>query len=257
MATVLYRKSLLEDSELEIIQRLFPSTDCMVGIHDDLVIGRCSCVPFYDEVEKGLAVQGSRLINTYSEHRYIANFDYYWDIQDLTFKTWFRLADVPRVEAPFVVKGTTTSKKHEWNKKMFAPTFADAVAIATDLKNDYYIGQQDIIVRKYEPLMRLGTGTHDMPFTNEWRFFFYRDIPLSYGFYWTECETKGVLDEGGIEIAKRAANILSKHTNYFTVDIGQKADGSWVVIEVNDGQMAGLSHNNPLVLYENLKKALS
>jgi len=256
MPTILYRKSLTEDSELEIMSRHFPVTDSMVGIKNDLVIGRYSAVPFYSEVCKGLELQGSYLINSLRQHTYIANFDYYYDIEKYTPKTWFRLQDVPEHEAPFFVKGKTTSKKHSWNTMAYAETRADAIRVATDLKNDYYIGAQDIIVRKYEPLIKLGEGINGLPWTNEWRFFFYKRELLTYGFYWSECEIKGTMTDAGIAFAHMIADIISEHTNFYTIDIGQKVDGSFIIIEINDAQMAGFSECSIEELYSNLAKTL-
>lgn len=37
------------------------------------------------------------------------------------------------------------------------------------------------------------------------------------------------------------------------IDVAQTESGDWIVIELNDGQMSGLSENNPEILYKNLK----
>lgn len=255
MTTVLYRKSLMENEELEIVKKYFKVSDSMVGIKDDLVIGRYSCVPFYTEVEKGLSLQNSKLINSFSEHNYIASFDYYWDIEQFTPKTWFKLSDVPE-GGPYVVKGVTNSKKQQWNTMMFAATKQDAIRIAMDLKNDYWFAGQDIIIRKYEPLIKLGDSVNGLAFTNEWRFFFYKTDMLSHGFYWSESETIGQIDQEGLLFAKSIAGIIAEKTNFFALDIGQKVDGSWIVIECNDGQMSGFSMNNPDDVYLYLSRAL-
>ena len=257
MNTVLYRKSLIEPEELEIIKKYFPVTDCIVGIKEKLVIGRFACVPFYDEFEKNLLVQNSKPINSWREHRYIANFEYYYDIEEFTPKTWFRLQDVDKNEAPFVLKGTTTSKKSSWNTLMFAPSMSDATRIYCELKNDYMLGAQDIIIRKYESLKKLGEGINGMPFVNEWRFFFYKEELLSHGFYWSIADVVGEMNSAGLLFAKKIARIIAQKTNYFVLDIAQKEDGNWTLVEVNDGQSSGISENNPDILYCNLKKVLN
>jgi hypothetical protein len=40
------------------------------------------------------------------------------------------------------------------------------------------------------------------------------------------------------------------------LDIGELETNEWILIEMNDGQMSGLSNNNPEILYKNLKKEL-
>jgi hypothetical protein len=140
---------------------------------------------------------------------------------------------------------------------MFAKDRQEAIRIAIDLKNDYYIGEQDIIVRKYEPLVNLGMGINGMPFSNEWRCFFYKKAFLSAGFYFTEAEHKGKIDFNGLKFVNKVANIVGEKTSFYTIDIGQKLDGSWTVIEMNDAQMAGYSYNDPETIFSILSKCLN
>lgn len=257
MAVILYRKSLVDNEEMQAMQKYFKCYDCMVGIENETVIGRYSCLPFYDEVEKGLQVQNSKLVNSYHQHLYIANFYYYWDIAEFTPKTWFYLDQVPKNEGPYIVKGTTNSKKSYWDTLMYAETREDAIHIACELNKDSLISQQGIIVRKYEPLVNYGIGINGRPWTNEWRCFFYGNQLLSYGFYWSESDVSGKMTDEGLTFVQKIANIISENTNYYTIDIGQKVNGDFTVIEINDGQMAGLSLNDAEILYNNLKVAIA
>jgi len=234
------------------MQKYFDCTDCMVGIENELVIGRYSCVPFYNEVEQGLKKQHSRLINSYQQHLYIAKFYYYWDIEEYTPKTWFYLDQVPKDAGPFVVKGVTNSKKAYWDTLMYAETREQAINIAIELNKDSLIGPQGVIVRKYEPLVSYGIGINGRPWTNEWRCFFLGNQLLTGQFYWSEAEVRGEMNYEGRKFVQSVANIVCEKTNYFTIDIGQKINGEWTVIEINDGQMAGLSCNDANTLYSAL-----
>jgi len=256
MTTVYYRNSLIEKEELDVIKKLFPVTDCIVGIKNDLVIARFSCVPFFKEVEQALQTQNSRMLNSFREHNYIASFDYYYDVEEFTPKTWFNLKDVPKEEAPFIVKGKTTSKKSSWNTMMFAETKEDATRIYCDLQNDYYIGEQGIIIRKYEKFKKLGDSINGLSFINEHRFFFYKTHLLSHGFYWSISDVIGKINQKGIDFAKKIARIISEKTNYFTLDIAETDEGEYRLIEINSGEMSGCSLNNPHELYSNLKTCL-
>ena len=120
---------------------------------------------YFKELEADLKAQGSRLINTYREHSYIANFDYYYDIEDLTPKTWFRLEDVQEV-GPYVVKGRTNSRKFQWDTQMYAEDLEGMEKIASFLWQDSLIGSQDIIIRKFVKLNVLETGINGLPFSN-------------------------------------------------------------------------------------------
>jgi hypothetical protein len=80
-----------------------------------LVIPRYSCLPYYKELEEDVKILGSKLINTYTEFNYIANFkNYYDDIKEYTFETWYNQHELPDNTA-FVTKGTTNGKKSHWD----------------------------------------------------------------------------------------------------------------------------------------------
>jgi hypothetical protein len=44
--------------------------------------------------------------------------------------------------------------------------------------------------------------------------------------------------------------------NFYTIDLALTEKNRWILIELNDGQMAGLSENDPNELYCNLAKAM-
>lgn len=242
--------------EIPFAEKHFKVFQSRIDLKNKLVIPRYCALPFYKELEHDLALQGSKMINTFHEHTYIASFDYYWDLEEVTPKTWFDIRQVPENGGPFVLKGKTNSCKFNWNRKMFAPDFEAAVAIFCELTCDPLIGDQGVVIRKYEKLKTYEIGINNLPFTNEWRFFFYKRELLSYGYYWSIAESKGEIDERGIDFAKEVAEVVAERVPYFVLDIAQKEDGNWILIEINDGQMSGLSENNPEVMYGNLRKLL-
>jgi hypothetical protein len=223
-----------------------------VELRDHLVIGRYSVLPYYKELEQDLLLQGSKLVNSHREHEYIANFHWYKDIEGLTPRTWFDLVTLPKDDGPFVVKGLTNSRKFEWDTMMYAKTYADVLRITTALGQDGLIGSQGFVVREHVPLRVLETGLHGLPFANEWRFFFWGEVEIARGFYWTATEKRAPITETGIRVAGLAAKEIAKHAKFFVVDVAETADGRWIVIEVNDGQMSGLSDVHPVDLYNNL-----
>jgi hypothetical protein len=222
----------------------------------DLVIPRYSVLPFYRELESDLKRLGTKLINTYSEHQYVANFDYYHDIEQYTPKTWFRPVDVPKDSGPWILKGRTNSRKFQWNEKMYAETWEDLMEVHRELSNDALIGDQGVIIRKFEKLKVVSESIAGPPFTNEWRFFYYKGQLLSFGYYWSSSEVEGVIDSQGLGLAQKVADIVKESVPFVVIDVAQKLDGSWIVIELNDGQMSGLSNNDPKALYSNLKEIL-
>lgn len=55
---------------------------------------------------------------------------------------------------------------------------------------------------------------------------------------------------------KKVIDIIKPNINFFVMDIAQKQNGEWIVIELNDGSWSGLSCNDPNKLYENLRDVL-
>lgn len=230
------------------------------------VIGRYSVLPFYKELENDLKTNGSVLVHDFHNHRFIANFDYYESIRANTFKTYFDLREIPDdpngFTPAYVVKGRTNSRKAQWNRKMYCLGKRQAIELAAELMEDPLIGQQGIIVREYEELEFLEEGINGQLFVNEHRFFFAKSdessctLPtlIAHGFYWNQSEKVGEIDNEGIKFAQKIANhVFHCKRGLYVVDIARTAKGQWKVVELNDGQMSGLSTINPYEFYVNLK----
>jgi hypothetical protein len=115
---ILYRGDEFAEEELNpaISAGFFCTNSRMEVPSKSLVIPRYSCLPFYKELENDLAFNGSKLLNSHEQHRYIADMqNWYEDLKDYTPKTWRDVTSVPLTErGPFVVKGETNSKKNLW-----------------------------------------------------------------------------------------------------------------------------------------------
>lgn len=265
MKTILvYRKNLMEKYELEIAKKYFPcETSRLLAEGYEQVIGRFSALPFYSEQEFDYNYLKVKMINTYDQHKYVADLRcWYQDLKKYTFKTWNSLEEVVNEQGPFVLKGVTNSKKHDWNSHMYAEDFAAASNVYSRLADDGFLGYQDIIIRKYQPLLTYFKAIKDLPITCEFRFFVYNGKILSYGFYWDSfkedfndmgIETPTV-GSSEIKFVEEIVSIIDGSCNFYTVDIGKDVDGKLWLIELNDGQMAGLCGNDPEVLYSNLNK---
>lgn len=251
---VLFRNDGTNKEECDVCKLHF-NTFCsrMAISRNSLVIPRYSCLPYYKELENDLKYNNSVLINSYAQHKWIADFEYYEILKEYTFETWERLSDT-NYEGPFVVKGKTNSRKHEWDKMMFAENRRDAAHIATELSNDSMIGYQDIIYRKYIPLKTFEIGIHGLRFTNEWRLFFLGGNLIDYGYYWGIADKPelGYIDEEAFNLAKKIAEIVKNYVNFFVLDIAEKEDGGWILVEINDGSMSGLSTIEPDLFYKKL-----
>ena len=250
---ILFRNNPDNKYEDHIASKYFNVEYLRTRCKEKLVIGRYSVLPHYRELENDLAQLGSTLINNYEQHFWIANFEYHNILQQHAPKTWFDCNFYQAPEGQYVVKGKTNSLKQRWNKLMFAPTKRKAVEIASELMNDSLIGPQGVIYREYIPLETYEYGLYDIPYTNEWRFFYYKNNLLSYGYYWSCADkTDYQVDPQAVFLAQTLANIVSKYVNFFVLDLAKTLNGKWILIEINDGQMSGPSENNLDTLYRNL-----
>jgi hypothetical protein len=219
------------------------------------VIGRYSVLPFYSELYHELLLNSSELINNYLQHLYVADINnWYHDLKDFTPKTYFDEFHLIPKGPSYVVKGHTNSRKFQWDKQMFAESSGDVTRVVSSLLDDTFIRDQGICVREYIPLVTYDIGLNNLPITNEWRFFCFKNKGMIGGYYWSNYSEHQPYPVSGLP--KKAFNLLSsvieivsKSINFFVIDIAETQDNEWIVIELNDGQMSGLSCIDPNEFY--------
>jgi len=263
---ILMRASLAEEEELSIARKYFTVIEQRSHVSDlkppFLVIPRYSCLPYYKELEEDIKYFGGELINSYRQHLYIADMkNWYEDLEDMTAKTWFRLEDVPRDGGPFFLKGATNSKKFLWNTHAYAKDIHAAVDVYHRLSQDALIGQQDIYVRQYVPLVKLADGLNGLMITDEYRVFVAYGKILSMGYYWashTDDLDKIPSAEENVpkDFIQKVIDRVGDKADAYVVDVARTQAGEWIIVELNDLQMSGLSCNDPYKLYNNLKTVL-
>ena len=265
MNVLLFRKQMAEDGEIEIAKKYFKVIYSRMEIQpNDVVIPRYSALPFYEETQRDCVYAKASLLNSLSQHEYVANISqWYHDLKAYTPKTFFSFAEAKHNgRYPIVLKGSTNSKKHLWKTHMYATNEDEMRTVWNNLQNDTFISQQDIVFRQFEPFRSYGTAIGGIPVTKEFRIFMYRDTILAKGFYWSNhpevaecCDI--TTNEIPIEFIAKIADIVKNYINFYVIDVAQHFDGEWRVVELNDGQMSGLSCVDADELYRNLSVALS
>lgn len=257
-----------EERELEVAEKHFTvirSRSNPVGANR-LCVGRYAVLPLYQELVDDLAFQGSSLINSYAQHRYVADLRNWVEdefLGTLTPKTWYRAEDVPQGEVgPFVVKGETNSRKADWRSHMYCPDRASISDRVWRLETDGLIGsgQQKIYVRKFEPFKRLLTGINDLPVTLEFRFFAVYGEVLCGAYYWSnyvdDLPEVPQVDPETLAFAKEVAAYLKDKIPFVVIDVAIDDNGRRRIVELNDGQFSGLSENTAESLYSSLANKL-
>jgi len=273
---VLFRAEDCYDEELQTCKASIPTVTSRMEIPENsLVIARYSALPFYKELCYDLETIRSRLINSYDQHSYVADIGlWYKDFRGITPETWLHnLGPVPEdYKGSYVVKGMTNSRKHQWNTCMFAENREGVNKVLSNLINDTMIGQQDLYLREFVNLHTYGVAINELPITEEYRLFFLNGKFLAGGFYWSE-HIDYIQETTAEERWPNIANIpkgfikdigsrVKDKVPFCVIDVGRVGEksrdkyGDWIVIELNDGQMSGLSLVEPHSLYTNLKERL-
>lgn len=160
---------------------------------------------------------------------------------------------------PLVLKDHVKSLKHFWNEACFIPSSSDSDAVRRVV--DRFRALQDpiqggLVFREHLDLVSVGThSASGMPLTLEFRVVVLFGEPIMSFPYWDEGDY--YVDEQP-PLAEFADLFHSIRSRFFTVDLARKRDGSWVIIELGDAQVAGLPDNaDPAKLYRALAQALS
>ncbi|GGK24480.1 hypothetical protein GCM10008955_17590 [Deinococcus malanensis] len=210
----------------------------------------------YATLYDALKARGWSLVNTPEQYLYTHHLPQsYSDIKDVTPGTdWVRAAtpaEVDREEVkailesfgpqPLIVKDYVKSRKHEWLEACFIPDAMDVEqamqVIETFLARQGEQFQGGLVLRAFEPFKALATHSRSgMPLTREYRLFVLDGEVVTSDVYWEEGDyPEETLPLGRfVEVARRVNSRL------FTMDVAQREDGEWRVVELGDGQVAGL-----------------
>jgi ATP-grasp domain, R2K clade family 3 len=160
----------------------------------------------------------------------------------------------PFGSSPVIVKDYVKSRKHEWLDACYIPSASDKDAVARVVSK--FIERQGddlqggLVFREFVELEPLGIHSKsDMPLTREYRIFVFDKEPLHWVPYWEEGDYGEEIPplEQFREIAEQVKS------RFFTMDIAKQVDGKWIIIELGDGQVAGLpERSDPVRFYEAL-----
>ncbi|GGQ96602.1 ATP-grasp domain-containing protein [Deinococcus ruber] len=140
-----------------------------------------------------------------------------------------------------IVKDYVKSRKHEWHEACFIPDAADSAhatqVIQTFLTRQGNEFQGGLVLRAFEEFAALTEHSRSgMPLTREYRLFFLDGTIISADAYWEE----GEYPAEALPLASFWATGKRVHSRFFTMDVAQRQDGVWRVVELGDGQVAGL-----------------
>jgi hypothetical protein len=153
---------------------------------------------------------------------------------------------------PLIVKDYVKSQKHRWDEACFIPDASDLSHVERVVRRFLELQGPDLnvslVFRQFETFEPLGVHRQSgMPLTREYRIFFLDGQPVSSTPYWEQGEYDDAVAVPLDQIRDAVAAIDSR---FFTVDVARRADGQWRIVELGDGQVAGLPERaDPLTFY--------
>lgn len=155
---------------------------------------------------------------------------------------------------PIFIKGERQTNRHARNKSIINNSKE-----LDDLKliwvNDPILHWQKIVIREFISLeLVIPDNGIAMPKALEFRTFWWKNNCVSIGNYWTSEQYSITASDktAMLHIAQKAATLID--VSFLVIDMAKTKDGNWIVIELNDGQDAGYSGNNPFLLWNNILK---
>lgn len=211
----------------------------------------------YERLYQTLAEKGLRLINTptaYQHCHYLPE-SYAVIAGHTPLSTWLwagadvSIDEVMKTLRQFgdkavIVKDFVKSRKHEWHEACYIPSASDQDAVERVVRRFLRLQGEDLneglVFREFVEFEPLTTHSKSgMPLTREYRLFVLDGRIILAIPYWEEGD---YLDKVGDALPldnfqKVAQKVLSR---FFTMDIARRVDGTWNIVELGDGQVAGL-----------------
>lgn len=144
--------------------------------------------------------------------------------------------------SPVIIKDFVKSQKHYWDTACFIPSASDAAAARLVIEKFIELQGDDLneglVFREFVELNDLAIHSKSrMPLKQEYRLFFLKGRLLGCYDYWEEGNYV-LEDQPPLDLFTNMA--CKVQSNFFSMDIAKTKSGEWIIIELGDGQVAGL-----------------
>lgn len=247
------------------LRRVKTSEEKEIGIYRGWMLNPSQ----YKTLYNSLLERNIELINTPKEYKFCHYLpESYETIKAFTPKTTFKkLYSEFKIEdfqneinvfgdKPIVIKDYVKSQKHYWNEACFIPIASDQKKANSIIRKFIELQDSDLneglVFREFVELEALTNHSESgMPLTKEFRVFIKNGKVMTIFRYWDEGDYQNVKP-----VIEHFEKVIPKiKSNFFTMDIAKKKDGNWIIVELGDGQVAGLPDNaDKEAFYDKLKK---
>lgn len=144
---------------------------------------------------------------------------------------------------PLILRDYTRAERQYWYEACYISSASDETAVRNtinrliELRGDKLEG--GLVFREFvefQPLVDQHSR-YRMPLVKEFRFFFLHHQPIATVHYWN-------VPDYGLEDAPDPAQFSAVteqvRSNFFTLDVAQRMDGTWMILDLGDAQVASL-----------------
>lgn len=163
----------------------------------------------------------------------------------------------PLGSSPIIVKDFVKSRKHEWFDACFIPNASDEPQVKRVVERFIELQGEDLqgglVFREFVEFEPVGTHPKSgMPMTLEYRLFVHEGAAIAVYPYW---DVEYPPEPPPIEQFATVLRNIKSH--FFSCDIAKTTKGRWLIVELGDGQVAGLPDRCDVSgFYRALSKAL-
>ncbi|MGJ3241224.1 MAG: ATP-grasp domain-containing protein [Anaerolineae bacterium] len=209
----------------------------------------------YESLYDALMSRGIQLFNDWSAYRYaqhlpkaLAVLDQHtphtvWMETDGTHISYDAIMQLllPFAGQPIILRDFVRSAKHYWHQACYITSASDRVAVQSAV--DHFLRwrgdnlEGGLVFREFVPFKEIAEyPRHQKPLINEYRLFFFDHQCIETVRYW---DIDG--QDADVPPADLFAEVARQvESRFFTMDVAQRADGTWMIIELGDGQVASL-----------------
>jgi hypothetical protein len=208
----------------------------------------------YESMYERLNERGALLVNTPTAYRtchYLPE-SYPWIQESTPRSVWFPVQGELNFEqlteaiasfggGPIIVKDYVKSQKHYWSEACFIPAANDVAAVQRVVRRFLELQGDDLneglVFREFLPLKIVGIHPKSgMPLAAEFRIFWLDAEPILSHRYWGDLTSF----EASLPLAELRTIAARIPSRYFTMDVAFLDGVGWTIVELGDGQVAGL-----------------
>ena len=229
-------------------------------IDDEIsAVARLGAAPDYKERYESLLEWNIRLIHSPEEYNRTSNLpEWYPILEEYTPRSkWYETqpsaSDIlSSFKLPVFLKGERQTNKHSGSQSVIKSR-EQLEDVLIQWKKEPILWWQKVVCREYEELRPVAKTVGDcLQKSYEFRTFWWQMECVGVGKYWVteDYELEGndldVIKQIGSDVAQRLGVI------FLVIDFAQKVDGTWIVIEVNDGQDSGYAGVSPRFMWSRI-----